>query len=87
MPNGLPSPKSFLQQQAQMPSTILANTPLAALGQGLSGVLSQIAGTLPELPALPAGMGLPGLAATAPTPAPVARDQIKAEPGVKMTVI
>ncbi len=53
MPNQL-SPKGILTQQAELPKLALANSPLSALGEGIAGVLANIAGGLPEMGAVPA---------------------------------
>ncbi len=46
--------KAFLLHQAQVPKFALANTPLSALGKGMTGVLAKVAGALPEGEATPA---------------------------------
>lgn len=67
MPNQFEAPKIVLTRQAEMPKLALGATPLAALGEGLTGVLSTIAKALPEAPVLPAGMlKLPAMGAAAP---------------------
>lgn len=41
-------------QQAKLPQSVLATTPLASVGAGISGKLAELAATLPEMP-LPTG--------------------------------
>ena len=53
MPNNM-SPKGILVQQAEVPKVALSKTPLSALGEGITGVLANIAGGLPEMGAVPA---------------------------------
>ena len=77
MPNQL-SPKGILTQQAELPKLALANSPLSALGEGIAGVLANIAGGLPEMGAVPAPAMAPaaltnlfkGLEATLPAGLP-----------------
>lgn len=58
MPNGLPNPKELLIAQAAVPKSIEASLP-AGVPQ-VSSMLASIAASLPDVPALPAG--IPGLA-------------------------
>jgi hypothetical protein len=58
MPNNqIETPKVVLSKQAEVPKVALGGTPIAALGEGVSGILSSIANVLPETPAAP--MGIP----------------------------
>ena len=63
MPNQM-SPKGILTQQAELPKLALANSPLSALGEGIAGVLANIAGGLPEMGAVPAPAMAPPAALT-----------------------
>ena len=55
---GNAGPLNFLMEQARLPKSVLSNTPLAALGDSLTGVMSNIASALPAMPSMaaPAGM-------------------------------
>lgn len=67
MPNQFEAPKVVLAKQAQFPKQATLGTPVAPLGEGLSGILSSIAAILPEIPAMPAGLpGFPALPTGAP---------------------
>jgi hypothetical protein len=54
--NQIETPKVVLSKQAEVPKVALGGTPIAALGEGVSGILSSIANVLPETPAAPMGM-------------------------------
>jgi hypothetical protein len=58
MSNQIETPKVVLTKQAEIPKVALSGTPVAALGEGVSGILSSIANILPEAPALPTGVNL-----------------------------
>jgi hypothetical protein len=56
MPNQIEQPKVVLTRQAQVPKVALSGTPLAPLGEGVTGILSSVAGALPEAPAAPTAL-------------------------------
>jgi hypothetical protein len=57
MPNGqIETPKVVLSKQAEVPKVALGGTPIAALGEGVSGILSSIANALPEAPVAPTAL-------------------------------
>lgn len=69
------SPKTLLIQRASLPARTLASTPLASVGNGITGALNKVALALPELPALPASMPklptLPAMPASAASKVPL----------------
>jgi hypothetical protein len=57
MPNNqIEQPKVVLSKQAEVPKVALGGTPIAALGEGVSSILSSIANALPEAPAAPTAL-------------------------------
>ena len=59
MANQFETPKLVLTRQAEIPKIALSATPLAALGEGLTGVLAKVAGGLPEMGAVPGAPAAP----------------------------
>lgn len=56
------TPKMVLTRQAEIPKLALMGSPVAAMGEGLSGVLASFAQSVPDLaaPALPGTTGVGG---------------------------
>jgi len=52
----LQTPKEALLHHAQIPKFVLQGSPLAALGEDISGVLSDIAANVPEIPEVEAAL-------------------------------
>ena len=63
MPNGFEPPKVVLSRQAEIPKLALAGSPVAAMGEGLSSLLTSVALSVPDMPGpgLPAAVGGGGL--------------------------
>ena len=58
MAQQLEAPKLLLARQASFPKLALQGTPVAPLGEGLSGVLTTLANALPDVPSPPGGAGV-----------------------------